>query len=221
MTAVPAHPVRVPEELLGKILAYTGPEDERRMMEMRRRFNGLIGKQNEKPNNDRPSGNTDDDVKKNSPTSTPGTIAATKSTVSFDPNEFVPPDLTANFGSGSIGPADILAESPDSRDARELSALVVSDGGAEKKRARKRPVVTPDDYSANIRIREFKSDGTYVRSWVRGKMIGRGGFAKVYCCQTLKGAGRDDRKSYALKVVSKADRSRRSMKMVRLSVLAE
>lgn len=127
-----------------------------------------------------------------------------------------PPDLTAEFGSASI-----VAQSPDSRLAEALAASAGRPkqsgiGKAKKKteKASKKPVATADDYKT-VKIEEFKSDGSYVRRWVRSKMIGIGGFGKVYKCRTLKGVIRNDGRAYALKVVSKANRNSHTMQMVR------
>jgi len=65
----------------------------------------------------------------------------------------------------------------------------------------KNPVL--DDSLTSIIIEEIRksSDGkTSVHQYVRGKLLGKGGFAKVYLCTSL-----DNKKKYAVKIVPKSN----------------
>jgi serine/threonine protein kinase len=48
--------------------------------------------------------------------------------------------------------------------------------------------------------RKANGDGYTIHHYLRGRMIGKGGFAKVYMCTAL-----DTNKNYAVKVVPKAN----------------
>jgi len=48
--------------------------------------------------------------------------------------------------------------------------------------------------------RDPSSNSTTTHKYLKGKMLGKGGFAKVYWCQSL-----DTNKAYAIKIVPKAN----------------
>jgi len=62
----------------------------------------------------------------------------------------------------------------------------------------------PREINEPIEIEELRrnpnGDGHTVHRYIRGKMLGKGGFAKVYLCTSL-----DTNRAYAVKVVPKAN----------------
>jgi hypothetical protein len=61
-------------------------------------------------------------------------------------------------------------------------------------------VETDEDVMLEEKRRKANGDGYTIHHYLRGRMIGKGGFAKVYMCTAL-----DTNKNYAVKVVPKAN----------------
>jgi polo-like kinase 1 len=57
-----------------------------------------------------------------------------------------------------------------------------------------------DDVVIEEKRRKMNGEGYTIHKYLRGRMIGKGGFAKVYVCTAL-----DTNKQYAIKVVPKAN----------------
>ncbi len=95
--------------------------------------------------------------------------------------------------------ADVLTSQP----LPPAHAVSEADGRASEKAAAADP--SPNDDNEIITIEEIRKnpDGISpptVHKYLRGKLLGKGGFAKVYWCTSL-----DSNKTYAIKIVPKAN----------------
>jgi len=117
----------------------------------------------------------------------------------------------ANTGGGLKIP--ILSSSASSKAAASSSATAAATAAAAAAAApkpkssssssRQKPQVVPEDHD-EIEIVEHRKkasgDGYTVHRYIRGRLLGKGGFAKVYWCTSL-----DTNRHYAVKIVPKAN----------------
>mmetsp|Transcript_4732 Transcript_4732/g.10265 ORF Transcript_4732/g.10265 Transcript_4732/m.10265 type:complete len:876 (-) Transcript_4732:168-2795(-) len=103
---------------------------------------------------------------------------------------------------GGSGTRDVPRKS---RSATATTATTTSTAPPARRSSssRQKPVVTPEDHE-EIEIVEHRKklngDGFTVHKYLRGRLLGKGGFAKVYWCTSL-----DTNRHYAVKIVPKAN----------------
>ena len=92
----------------------------------------------------------------------------------------------------------------DVRDAAEPSSSKTTTTSRSHQRTSSmpQPTTTMDEESVIIEEKRKKvnGDGYTLHRYLRGRMLGKGGFAKVYLCTAL-----DTNKAYAIKIVPKAN----------------
>lgn len=90
-----------------------------------------------------------------------------------------------------------------SRSATATTATSTAPPTRKSSSSRQKPVVTPEDHE-EVEIVEHRKklngDGFTVHRYLRGRLLGKGGFAKVYWCTSL-----DTNRHYAVKIVPKAN----------------
>lgn len=91
---------------------------------------------------------------------------------------------------------NVETEGPSLRNSKPNSSI--SKPSLSKKK------ISEEESSNPVEIEEIRrkpnGEGHSVHKYIRGKMLGKGGFAKVYLCTSL-----DTNRSYAVKIVPKAN----------------
>lgn len=115
----------------------------------------------------------------------------------------------ANAGGGIKIP--VLSSSSSSKAATEAATAAATAAAAaaapkpksKSSSTRQKPQVVPEDHE-EVEIVEHRKkasgDGYTVHRYIRGRLLGKGGFAKVYWCTSL-----DTNRHYAVKIVPKAN----------------
>lgn len=102
-------------------------------------------------------------------------------------------------------------------EVRDAPAAAASSRPAVVSRSNSTPSMTTMDEDTVIieeKRRRVNGDGYTLHRYLRGRMLGKGGFAKVYLCTAL-----DTNKAYAIKIVPKANLVKpRARQKVRSSV---
>lgn len=99
-----------------------------------------------------------------------------------------------------LRPRQMNAESqgPSLRNSKPSSSISKPSSSSSRKKR------SEDESSDPVEIEEIRrkpnGEGHSVHKYIRGKMLGKGGFAKVYLCTSL-----DTNRSYAVKIVPKAN----------------
>lgn len=115
------------------------------------------------------------------------------------------PSSSSNPGSlpstrAPLRPRQMNAEpqGPSLRNSKTSSSISKPSTSSSRKKS------SDDESSDPVEIEEIRrkpnGEGHSVHKYIRGKMLGKGGFAKVYLCTSL-----DTNRSYAVKIVPKAN----------------
>lgn len=95
--------------------------------------------------------------------------------------------------SGSVGDSRMLSSHQSHRNIGTSSSV-------SNRAAAERLLETGDGVVIEERRRRADGDGYTTHRYIRGRMLGKGGFAKVYLCTSM-----DTGKNYAVKIVPKAN----------------
>lgn len=108
-----------------------------------------------------------------------------------------------NAHRGNQHPNNIVRRSASNSEIREgVEPMIPSQPRANSYTKRSSSVPNLDDDSVIIEEhrRKINGDGYTLHRYLRGKLLGKGGFAKVYVCTAL-----DTQKAYAIKIVPKSN----------------
>jgi len=108
-----------------------------------------------------------------------------------------------NFHRANLNPNNVVrrsASSSEIRDGSEPNIPTQPRPNSYTKRSASAPNLEAESVIIEEHRRKLNGEGYTLHRYLRGKMLGKGGFAKVYLCTAL-----DTQKAYAIKIVPKAN----------------
>jgi hypothetical protein len=112
-------------------------------------------------------------------------------------------NVSQNTHRGSQNPTNNVRRSVSNSEIREGSEPTIPTqphANSYTKRSSSVPNLDDDSVIIEEHRRKLNGEGYTLHRYLRGKMLGKGGFAKVYLCTAL-----DTQKAYAIKIVPKAN----------------